>query len=165
MDVTGWTVEQKMRLPDWCFGHTLLLSCRAYLPTADSWGWWITTQALPDPACIWAVGMLVWESDYRGNYIRMGLSDTLPTSEAEMNGAQNIFPDLGDNNFTPPIVNVPVFAGQFFHIPLKKGLATGGKKFVLEGRVHSTGTYLLAIVYIVVTKLPTSMAGWLAHNK
>jgi len=160
MILAGWSIAAKMRLPDMCFGNRMLLSCRVYIPTPATFGWWISTQALPDPACIWAVGMLVWESDYRGNYVRMGLRDTVPTSEAEMNTAQNIFPDLGDNASAPPIINVPPFVGQMFHVPVRKGIDTGGKKFVVEGRVHASGSYLLALLYIVVSPLPIAVPGW-----
>lgn len=165
MDVSGWTTDQLMRLPDYVTGSRILLSNTVWIPAADSINWWITSRALPDPACIWQVGIVVLESDYRGNWVRMGLLDTLPASAAQMDNAVDIFPDLGYKLYAPPVIYCPVFVGQLFNINCRKGLVTGGKKFVVEGKVYGPGTYLLALVYIVVSGLATNMAGWQAHKK
>lgn len=165
MDVSGWTVDQRMRMPDYCFGNRKLYICNLSMYGADTWTWKISSEALPDPACIWAIGLVVTVSDYKANHVRIGLRDTLPESKEQMDTCQNILPCLGDNTWTPPKYNPPTVPQQAYHIELRMGLLTSRRYFVAEGYVHENGLNMRALLYMVVSGLPTSMAGWLAHNK
>ncbi len=165
MDVSDWTIDQRMRLPDWCFGNRKLLSLQVNVIAEGSFRWYITTESLPDPACIWAVGFSVSDSDQKYNYIRMGLADNVPMNEAQMDATTPLFPYFGSTVFAPPKIYVPTKSGVAFYIVSRKGLVTGGKKFVAEAWLNVGGTILFGHLYILVSELPTSMAGWLAHNK
>lgn len=165
MDVSGWTIAQKMRLPDWCFGSRDTYIAHAGVAEPNTYEWGISEKALPDPACIWEFVILLGSTDYAFNKIRIGLSDTVPTSPEEMDATYNLFPDFGDPAFTPPGINCGTIPGEFFWLSLRRGLATQGLKLVIEARRHASGTILIADVILVISGLPTSMAGWLAHNK
>lgn len=165
MDVSGWTIEQRMRFPPWCYGNRLMYNCRMSNIVAGSMTWTISNDPLPDPACIWALGFILWTGDHPWSYWRMGLRSTIPTSEAEMNTCQNIFPDFGNQTFAPPRINVATISGSYYQLPLAYGLVTGGKKFVIEGLLNAAGGNLIFNAYLIVSGLPTSMAGWLAHHK
>lgn len=165
MDVSGWTIAEKMRLPDYCFGNRLLVSCRISVWIADTFKWSISTVALPDPCCFWSWGVVVIRSDHISNHFRVGMRDTVPTSEAEMNTAVEIFYDFGLLTFHPSRLYVPTIAGSYYNMPIRQGFATGGKKLVLEGFQHAAGTHISLIVYFMISGMPTEMASLLAHAK
>lgn len=165
MDVTGWTVDQRMRLPDWCFGNRSLIGLRLTTTTPGGYDWDIAALALPDPCCIWGLGLNITQSDQRSSFVRMGLATAVPTSSAEMDATTPLFPYFGNAVYTPPRVHFPTIGGPAYFIPVRKGMVTGGKKFVGEIYLHGAGTALLLDVYLIVSGLPTHMAGWLAHHK
>ena len=165
MDVSDWTIAQRMRLPDWCFGSRETYIAHGGVASPDTYNWGISDNALPDPACIWEFVILLGASDYAYNKVRIGLSDTVPTSKEEMDATDNIFPDFGDKATTPPGINCGIIPGMFFWISLRRGLATGGKKLVMEAKRHASGTILIADIILVISTLPTDMAGWMAHSK
>lgn len=163
MDVSGWTVDQRMRLPDWCFGNRQIIGCQvlAVQPTTHYWG--ISAIGLPDPVCIWSVGFWFRIDAYSKMSLEIGLAHNVPTNNAEMAACQEIFPHFGAAQPGPNTMRV----GQRYSVPLqievRKGMITSGKKLVAD--FYSTLADARVDVYLVVSGLPTSMAGWLAHHK
>lgn len=162
MDITGWSIEQRMRLPDWCFGNRELTG--AYVsrnPTGLVWA--IGTLVLPDPACIWTVYITSMPNAGMMSYVRVGLADTVPTSEAEMNAAVEILPHGWQARAGPNRISLLSGAYALLVYDVRRGMATGGKKLVIEmdnifygwNRVEAD---------LIVSGLPTDMAGWLAHS-
>jgi len=163
MDVSGWTIDQRMRFPDWCFGNREVISCYQYNSAGGTRKWEISEIALPDPACVWQVGIVSEPSTTGTGTLRIGLADTLPTSEAEMNAALEILPAHGRPRAGP---NDMIFNSRdyvFYSLDCRRGMETGGKFLVIECFAAAATMRLWCI--LVVSGLPTQMAGWLAHHK
>lgn len=165
MDVSGWTIEQKSRLPDWCFGSQLMICRRNKIQNYATYEWTISTDVLPDPACIWCFGITVIETPDTSSRFRFGLLDNVPTTVAQMDAAVNLFPDFGNNDFAPPRIPILSSYGEGYQIRMKYGVATGGKKLAVEHYQAAGARKADIIVYLIVSALPTDMAGWMAHNK
>lgn len=163
MDVSGWTIDQRMRLPDWCFGNRHFIMCNVSTGTTEPFQWGISEFAFPDPACIWLFDLLYLPFTDGKGYVRVGMADAVPTSEAEMDAAAEIFPGYGFPNPGPNVISV--WQTVFIHraLAVRKGLVTGGKKLVVE-TYRFSGSYIIDCSFLV-SELPTSMAGWLVHNK
>lgn len=158
MDVTGWDIASRMKLPDWCFGARS--TDGVYLPcdeaTTKYWG--ISTLVLPDPVCIWSVGWFSRQKSSSHLEIRAGLRATVPTSEAEMDEAVEILPGVGEPMTGPDKIKTitPYSLGTFFH--LRKGIVTTGLKLVLQALSSSDAAPLS--FFMVYSALPTKVPGW-----
>lgn len=163
MDVSGWTVEQRMRLPDWCFGNRDLMSLYIENVVAGTYTYAISAFVLPDPACIWGIMFMSTNSVAGLGYVRLGLNDHLPVDAADMNTSIEILPNFGRPAAGP---NIFWISGSYFYVwdmPAKRGLVTNGWNFVIENRCVVAD--FRVDVTLIVSGLPTDMAGWLAHNK
>lgn len=163
MDVSGWTIEQRMRFPDWCFGNRRILSVSVGNNTAGTFRWKISGTTLPDQICIWSVGIYPRYIDSYSSYIRLAFAATVPTTEAEMNAATPALPDFGELIYTPPRIYLADGGYEVWQIPLRKGMDVTGKKLVVELYCATVKVHLLP--YLTFSELPTNMEGWLAHKK
>ncbi|MBA7679125.1 hypothetical protein ES703_87408 [subsurface metagenome] len=163
MDVSSWTLAQRMRLPDWCFGNRDLLMLSLGVWTGGGFGWVIGAEALPQQICIWQMGVVIRRNESADNYFRLGMRATIPTTEAHMNDSTPLFPKWGNINYTPPRITLPAETDQVWFFNTRNGIDTGGLKFV--GEIWGDDCAAMAQVNIVYSELPTSMAGWLAHHK
>ncbi|MBA7708111.1 hypothetical protein ES703_116999 [subsurface metagenome] len=109
--------------------------------------------------------MFFRKSDHASNYFRIALRNTVPVNEAEMDVAQEILPDFGSTGFSPERIYCFIGGGAYFVLDTRKGIETGGQKLVVEGHVHAEGSELLVLVNLVISALPTDMAGWLEHSR
>lgn len=163
MDVSEWTIDQRMRLPDWCFGNRTLIGCQVIIAGAITNFWGISEIALPDPCCIWQLVYFFRPSEFTRLNLRIGLAATVPTSEAEMDAAKEIFPYFGSPATGPNILRIGILYSTPMSIMMRKGMATDGLKLVCQG-YFSDGTGYCN-VGLLCSGLPTSMAGWMAHNR
>ncbi|MBA7522328.1 hypothetical protein ES705_14446 [subsurface metagenome] len=163
MDVSDWTIDQRMRFPDWCFGNRQLIGL--YLsndaPGTDAFA--ISPIVLPDPVCIWCLEYLAMFEAGGSGYYRAGLADSLPADEAEMNNALEIYPNWGILQAGPN--RLPIVSPDPLHIvvQLRKGMVLGGKKLVIQN--HCEGAKGRLNFWLLISSVPTDMAGWLAHSK
>ena len=163
MDVSEWTVDQRMRLPDWCFGNRQLVGIHVDCPNLGTFYYGISEIALPDPVCIWSFGFYLYNYNYTRHRFRVGLRESIPTNEAEMDTATEILPYFGEPRDGPNYIRAGTLDTRAYLIPLRKGMVTGGNYLVAS---CYTGTdQSMVDIFLVVSGLPTSMAGWLAHNR
>lgn len=162
MNIKRWTIDERMRLPDFCFGNRQVISVSKTASGPAAFSWAISDKGLPDPACIWVFGVLPRRVDNTNNYCRVSLGDTLPTNEAEMNATQPVLPQFGALAWTPPRIYPPTTTMTVWQFDLRKGMVTGGKKLILE--CYASIDAMAAIAFIVVSELPTNISGWLAHS-
>ena len=87
----------------------------------------------------------------------------MPANEAEMDLATEILPDYGVAHAGPNQINLYSTKFTMLTINLRKGMATEGKKLVIENYCNVVS--MRVECNLVVSGLPTSMAGWLAHHK
>lgn len=162
MDVSTWTVDQRMRLPDWCFGNRMLIGLFHNNTHPGTTEWAIRDIALPDPVCIWEFWYLIIETAANYGTYRAGLADTVPVNVAQMDEALEIYPYFGIDHAGPNYIIRKTEDATHVVIKLRKGMVTGGKKLVMEvGSVAGTARGFFGLL---VSGLPTNMAGWMAHN-
>lgn len=163
MNITGWTLAQRMRFPEWCFPNRQLVSAYGYNDVVASHTWAISTIALPDPA-------VIWEFDYwcqpnvasRGD-LRLALADVVPANTADMDAALEIFPDYGIIQAGPNKIPLNAELPWYIMHRVKKGMVTGGKYLVTETRCGAG--VMRTNVALLVSGLPTDMAGWMEHSR
>lgn len=164
MDITGWTLEQRIRLPEWCFGSHQIMS--VYLsnvaPGTSIWGQ--SLEILPADICIWAAGLLIVVNDAVWSFVRMGFRDTAPVNVGQMDASHNFLPGFGNTAFAPPRINTSLVTGLQYHVPLKMGVTPAGERLVAECYCSAGGTQTIVMLYIIYSTLPVDMAGWLSHN-
>jgi len=163
MDVSGWSVDQRMRLPDWCFGNRELIGVYLANAVPATFTYGISDIPLPDPVCIWEMQILVPETvANHGNY-RAGLAAVIPINHAQMDAAQEIYPYYGVPHAGPNLIQRNAYGWTTIAVRFRKGMVTSGKFLVVENE-SILGTSRI-IFSLLVSGLPTNMAGWLAHNK
>lgn len=163
MDVSSWTIDQRMRLPDWCFGNRKLIGVYNFENVVGVKNWEISSIALPDPACIWEFGFMgMYYIGSRGTW-RVGLAHAKPVNVGQMDAAVELLPYFGIEVAGPNRIGMHSQTHQFGQMTLRKGMATGGMKLVTENDC-AEGTSRI-MLWVVVSGLPTNMAGWMAHNK
>jgi len=126
MDVSGWTIEQRMRLPDWCFGNRRIFSLTETVGVAAGLVWKKSPITLPANICLWSVGILPRLLDSWSSYIRVGFATAVPTSEAQMDASIPVMPDFGNYLYTPPRIYMAAAGTEVWQFNLRKGIATSG---------------------------------------
>lgn len=164
MDVSGWSMGDRMQLPDWCFPSRMLIGCWIQISVGATFLWVMSVRTLPDPCCLWSFGCVIADNDHRSNYIRMALGTTLPVNQAEMSALTPVLPYFGRLDITPPYVFLQKDYGPGYHIQHQKGLVTGSKKLIVEGFTNAAASSLYACIYIVVSDLPKKVPAHLDPN-
>ena len=121
MKIKRWTIDEKMRLPDWCFGNRKIISLALTVSGAGTLGWKISGVSLPVQICIWTFGLYPVSIDNKYSWIRCGLRETVPTSSAEMDTSIPIMPNFGSISQTPPVMYLAPGANEILQFALRKG--------------------------------------------
>jgi len=162
MDITGWTLAQRMRFPEWTFGNKTLIGVMLGNSVVGTDVFGISTIALPDPCCIWKAMFYNLSNPGAQSWMRIGLNDVVPTTVAEMDACDEIFPDFGNPAAGPNNIIFYNDGVTYFAIDAYQGMVTGGQYLVMQ--VHNTGGSVRLQIALTVTELPSNLAGWLEHN-
>lgn len=162
VDVSGWTLAQRMELPDWCFGNRRIFSLTETVAVAAGLVWKKSPITLPANICLWSVGVLPRLLDSWNSYIRVGFAAAVPTSEAEMNAAIPLMPDFGNYLYTPPRIYMASSGTAVWQFNLRKGMATGGGSLVMETK--AAAVILSVMFFVVYSELPTQVPAHLDPN-
>lgn len=159
VDVSGWSIANRMRLPDYCFGNRQLIG--AYLGNygEGTYEYEISDIALPDPVCIWSLVIVSNPDDGGVGHIRIGLSSTVPTNEAGFDEVTDIIPYFGAPSTGPNriIFSTPAFV--LLDFPIRKGMVTGAKKLVIS--VYTSTGRMRLNAALIVSSLPVSVPAFL----
>jgi len=158
MDVSLWNIASKMKLPEHLFGNRQVIGAFKNVTSANNWQHGISEIALPDPVCLWSVFVWFRVNNIATVTIRMGLADTVPANQAEMDLATEIFPNLGAPGAGPNFIYFRTLYSDILEFNCKQGMVTGGKKLVIGG--HSSVAATLLNVNLVVSGLPDKVPGW-----
>lgn len=158
MDVTGWNLASRMKLPDYLFGNRKLISVYGWTTGPLTTTWAISPIVLPDPVCIWELNLFSDPYLNGYGYVRIGLADVVPTSVVEMDGAVELFPyfarpNVGPNRFFFYSGDPTQLAYQ-----ARKGMVTGGKFVVTE--LTAEFERMRMMVTLNTSELPTKVPGW-----
>lgn len=159
VDVSGWTLAQKMSLPDWCFGNREVIGIDKSATGSGDIQWEISSLALPANICIWHIGIFLNLAEKSPSYARIGLTAAKPTNVGEMDAAVEVLQYFGDVDYAPRRIYFSNDITEPWQFPLKKSLATEGKKLTLE--VYCGTTKIAVTVYMVFSELPISVPAFL----
>lgn len=162
MDITGWTIAQRLRLPDYMFGQRYMTGVHLS-SNVVGYKWSIGILPFPDPACVWTIVIVSMPDAGAKGYIRLGLRSTVPTSQAEMNTASEICPYAWWISGGPNIFELQSGQYALIQYKIRKGLATGGKKLVAE-MCNSNAIRMRVHLDLIVSGLPSAIDGFLAHS-
>jgi len=162
MDVSTWTLAQRMELPDWCFGNRILIGQFLFNPNPGTTQWAMRDLALPDPVCIWEFWYLIIETAGNFGTYRAGLADAVPVNVAQMDAATEIYPYFGIDHAGPNYIIRITEDATHVVIKFKKGMVTGGKKLVIE--VGSAAGTARGFFGLLVSGLPTKIPAHLDPN-
>lgn len=162
MDVTGWTLAERARLPDWCFPTRQLIGCYGWNAGVGTYNWGISAIALPDPALIWVFGYVALVGALGEGDFRVGLNAVVPTTIAEMDAVQDFLPYYGYEMPGPNAVRIMAGSKQAVHFPIRLALVTGAKKLVIESR--NWADVFRYQVYVLVSGMPDEIPAHLNPN-
>jgi len=99
MDISNWSIDRIMQLPDWCFGRKWNL-ITSYNVAKDTTEQWLVKQSLPERIVLWEFGQVNAIGEYHGAYIIPALGDHDPANKAEFDAFERIFKgDLENGTF------------------------------------------------------------------
>lgn len=158
MNVTGWTIASRMKLPDYLFGNRTMIGVYKLNAGAGTSNWAISDIALPDPCCIWEFSYLSMFETTNNGWFRVGLANAVPNNIPEMDAATPLLPQYGTDVGGPRLVSLSSKVYSYVKMNLRIGMATGGKKLVIENRCNVAPTKI--IIAVLVSSLPTKVPGW-----
>lgn len=140
-----------MMLPDSVFGRRWWST--ASVNASGSVGWAISVGGLPERIVVW--NLSVWISIEAGVGMRIGvaLSDVVATSLATFSAMERLLPEFEYINGVRSVLSLSVAAGVGSW-PMRKPVATGGRRLALEVVLLSGGASIVQ-VGILVSGFPT----------
>lgn len=162
MDISGWSLADRMRAPDWCFYNREAIGCEVNCVLADTDYWAISEIYLPDPVCFWSLAFWFRSPAFARVRFRFGLRSTVPVNAAQMNDATEILPYVGAPTAGPNFLRVGQYDSVFYQLMLRKGMVTGAKKLVFE--VQSTSVNTRADLVMIFSALPKNIPAHLDFN-
>ncbi len=162
IDIQHWPLDRIMQLPDHCFGRRFPV-CLCPSSSSDVPGWDISEIALPETCVIWDLVMWVELVTVALTSFRLALGDQLPTTTAQMDALDPLFPGLGHQGAEPRQVlfgaaNVPIVS--MLRLPVR----SGGRRPVAEVIVAGPDPGYLDVI-LVVSSIPTEVPDWLISGR
>lgn len=161
MDIRNWPLGSIMQLPDCCFGRRFLVSVTPTTPSGGT-GWDISEIALPERFVIWE--FFSWWSSVELVFFswRLALGDMLPSTTAEMDDLQPLFPGLGLQGAEPRTL-IPPPSLFFMRWQLRVPVQAAGRRLIMELSAVATKTGIVT-AGIIVSSLPTEVPDWLCSG-
>lgn len=161
MNITNWSADQMLQLPDFVFGRRWPISVSS-MESGPGPFFDISEAGLGDRCIIWSVNYLHVAAPTTWARISLALGDVLPATSAEFTALEQLFSDLG------------IWAGdrRDFFIPggapgltikMRMPIQAQGRRLVLR-YVRSASTSDTVTVTIVVSSIPRSIPSWLART-
>ena len=162
MDVSSWSTDKIMQLPDHAFGSIFVISC-TISATGTGPFFDISEMNFPERCIIHGLNILNWYTTTNTGYLRIGLGLRLPTSEADFMLLEPLIHGLGLNGQEPR--KIPITRNQSFW-PIKCRLFLSGKNRHLCFMAYdSTANYSTAHIQVFVSSVPNEVQEWLISDK
>lgn len=162
MDISRWTIDERMMLPDFCFGSRKVVSAYSdnLVPGSNTFA--ASVIKIPDPVCIWSIMFEAIPTDGGYGYLRFGLNNHLPVDDADMSTSAEILPAYGINVPGPNLILclAQVFASWNFNV--RKGMVTHDNYLVIQNSCLLVN--LKVQVSLVISELPKNISGYLANQ-
>jgi len=162
MDVSGWSPDKIMQLPDHVFGERHVLACYGSSYN-DVPVWDISEVAVHDISVLWDLYILPTYVETSSDYVRIAWGQYLPKTTAEMDELMPLVRGLGAQGKEPRKIPIYLYVGGMsFH--LRKLVYPGGRRLVIE--VYASATkHTLCHVVATVSSLPREVPDWLISSQ
>lgn len=156
-DISNWGWGQILELPDHLFGRRFSIGCSGVLAAAGT-VFDLSELGLPERCVIWELNTR-YVADIPGfGNCSLALGDQLPTTDAQFNAMEQLFPDIGTRVDERRDFSISCGAQSALR-GLKVGVNAGGRRLVLR-----YNTFFAAIskmeCEIVVSSAPRSLPEW-----
>jgi len=161
MDISQWSLDKIMQLPDYCFGRRFPIMAVVHTGGIGI-GWDISEIGFPEICVIWELHFSGRKPEGSTVLHRIALGDQLPTATAMMDGLEPLFPGFGAQGISPR-----VFLTKGEDIlelrRLKMVVRTSGRRLVLEA--ENTGAAASeSRVIVVVSSIPKDIPSWFSSG-
>ena len=158
MRIDDWPINKIMQLPDWCFGIKYAVSVEAFAAN-DSFAYDISEIALPETMVIWQILIVPITFSAFTNYVRIGLAQNLPATEAEFMELQPLINGMGAQGPGPRQIQLNIYsAGQ--SIMLRQPVHTASRKLALLTYAAVDENCWVRVV-IIISSVPKEIPDWL----
>lgn len=158
MNTRNWPIDKIMQLPDWCFGRRYMISCTINTGAGEQ-TWDISELAFPEKAVIWEMTNEAYALTHLDDYYRLALGDQLPTTAAQMDALEPLFPGMGLQGPEPRHNRLLLYTDATM-VKLRMPIQPGGRRMILELTPESESIKLMG-VRIIVSSMPTEVPDWL----
>lgn len=135
-----------------------MISCTV-VPPEGVQSWDIAEIAFPEKAVIWELTVEIVGAFEPGDNFRIALGDQLPTTEAQMDALEPLFPGTGQQGPEPRRMLMQLYTGTSMR-QLKMPIQASGRRMIVE--VTPVGAAEKPVVVkIIVSSLPTEVPNWL----
>lgn len=130
MDISNWSLDRIMQLPDHMFGRRWLVSITCYgHDQITDWG--TTLASMPERFVIWDMHLQRAFKSVDSLYWTFRLGDVVPANAAEFNAMELLFPDITGTLFGRSSFTVDYTECPHFH-SLRMPIQGSGRKIVGE---------------------------------
>ena len=164
LDLQGWSIEDKLRLPDWCFGRRYIVSVTWQASAYGTDAYDISEDCFPEEAVIWEVVLSFDRVSANDNYVRLALGSQLPANEAGFMELEPLLRGFGLTGPEPRKIRVPNNF-RVIRFCLRQYFAPGGRRLVVFNRVPTTAAFGSGEVIVVVSGLPKEVPDWLISGQ
>lgn len=162
MDVSGWTLAQRMELPDWCFPNRRILGVYKANVVPTTFTWEISDTDFPDPCCIWEVAIFTQMTAGASGLLRFGMAHNVPVNVVQMDAAEEIFPDCFKPHVGPNELPMRGATYTLWRMYVRQGIVTSGKNLVIQ--IYCAAGECRCDVTFLVSGLPTRIPAHLDPN-
>ncbi len=128
MDIRNWGMDQVMMLPDGCFGtRRVITMCGSGTLTAPAYD--ICETGLSERTVVWGAGMWSMMPDTQDAFARFKLGDHLPTTLAEFDTLEDMFPEMACVAGYRSIMTKRGSSGLLW-LPMRRMYQTSGRRIV-----------------------------------
>lgn len=162
MDISKWTPDEILALPDFCFGRRfpvfVTVICNNAVWLAD-----ISERAFPDPCVLWQVSFLITRGSAITIWFRLALGKQLPASEAEFLTLLPFLHGLGETGPEPRKM-ITYMASGGWSFDCKSLIRTEGRRLCACVAASAAG-YTYLTVAAIVSAVPREVPDWVCSGK
>ena len=154
MEIRNWPMDKIMQLPDCCFGRREMLQLAVDLASTAS-VYAINPAGLPDTMVIWEVIAAAWANVVVTIHAGLALGDLLPTSDAEYNALELVFPNVISSDGDRGEFEVSSDSG-FDVANVRFPVVVSGRRLIAKFTRHQ-GNATEGVITVVYSSLPNEV--------
>lgn len=160
MDISKWTIEKILQLPDHMFGYRWWVSVPETAVTAAT-RYYMSPLKLPDHTIIWRLHIYV---DYHGAgfniWFSLALGVTVPTNDAEFGALPLLMPSYAPRRIYHVFKSNPFYKVEL--LGLRNYVHSKGRNLIIRVESSSSQNHDFH-VGLLISALPTSIPDELLH--